>query len=74
VQEHLTDEIAGYLDANLEPKGVGVVMDARHLCMGMRGVKMPEAITTTAAMRGVFSDHDRTAKAEFMAHIERHKQ
>lgn len=74
VQEHLTDEIADYLDAKLDPLGVGVVLEAEHLCMTMRGAKLPGTLTTTAAMRGVFSDHSRTAKAEFMAHIERHRK
>jgi GTP cyclohydrolase IA len=74
VQELLTVEIADYLEAKLDPKGVGVVMEAEHLCMSMRGAKIANVPTVTAAMRGVFADHDRTAKAEFMAHIERHKK
>jgi GTP cyclohydrolase I len=66
VQEQLTQDIADYLEASLQPKGVAVVMEARHLCMEMRGVQMVGATTTTSAMRGVFSDHSRTAKAEFI--------
>jgi GTP cyclohydrolase I len=71
VQEHLTIAIADYLEEHLEPKGLAVVMEAEHLCMTMRGVQVPGARTTTAAMRGVFADHSRTAKAEFLQHIRR---
>lgn len=74
VQELLTVEIADYLEAKLDPLGVGVVMEAEHLCMAMRGAKIADVPTVTAAMRGVFSDHTKTAKAEFMAHIERHRR
>ena len=74
VQEHLTVAIAEYIEGHLSPIGVGVVLEAEHLCMTMRGAKLPGTITTTAAMRGVFADHSRTAKAEFMSHIERHKR
>jgi GTP cyclohydrolase IA len=69
VQEHLTKEIADFLEAQLAPLGVAVVMRAEHLCMTMRGVQTPGAITTTSAVRGVFADHSRTAKAEFFATI-----
>lgn len=69
VQEHLTKEIADFLEGNLNPHGVAVVMKAEHLCMAMRGVRIADATTTTSAMRGVFADHSRTAKAEFMATI-----
>lgn len=67
VQENLTNEVADFLEDKLEPKGVAVIMQAEHMCMTMRGVQMPGTQTTTSAMRGVFSDHDRTAKAEFMS-------
>ena len=69
VQEELTSEIADFLEAKLNPKGVAVVLKAEHLCMAMRGVQAPGVLTTTSAMRGVFSDHTRTAKAEFMSVI-----
>ncbi len=65
-QENLTHALADYLCEKLEPMGVAVVMKAEHLCMAMRGVEMAGVITTTSAMRGVFADHDRTAKAEFL--------
>lgn len=66
VQEELTTEIADFLEDKLDPLGVAVVMKAEHMCMAMRGVETAGVITTTSAMRGVFADHDRTAKAEFM--------
>jgi GTP cyclohydrolase I len=72
VQELLTTEIADYLEGKLNPLGVGVVLEAEHMCMAMRGAKIANVPTTTAAMRGVFADHSKTAKAEFMATIERH--
>ena len=69
VQEELTHAIANFIQTNLGPKGVAVVLRAEHLCMAMRGVQQPGVITTTSAMLGVFGDHSRTAKAEFMSII-----
>lgn len=70
VQEELTHDIASFLNVHLEdPKGVAVVLRAEHLCMAMRGVQQPGVVTTTSAMLGVFGDHSRTAKAEFMSII-----
>ncbi len=69
VQEELTEEIATYLEENLEPLGVAVQLKAEHLCMAMRGVQVAGAITTTATMTGVFADHTKTAKAEFLEAI-----
>lgn len=66
VQEELTQYIADYLEAELNPLGVGVILKAEHMCMAMRGVQVPGVITTTSAMKGVYSDHNRTAKAEFL--------
>lgn len=66
VQEELTDEIADFLEEQLEPAGVGVILKAEHMCMAMRGVQVPGVITTTATMRGVYGDHTKTAKAEFL--------
>jgi GTP cyclohydrolase I len=60
VQERLTTEIADALDAALEPRGVFVLIEAEHLCMTMRGVKKPGAVTTTSAVRGVFRSDART--------------
>jgi len=69
VQENLTANIADVLIDKLAPLGVAVVIQAEHLCMAMRGIRQPGVVTTTSAMRGVFSDHERTAKAEFMSII-----
>jgi len=66
VQEELTAEIADYLVHHLEPLGVAVQLRGIHLCMVVRGAKVPSSPTITAAMRGVFADHTKTAKAEFM--------
>lgn len=69
VQERLTAQVADYLEERLSPRGVGIVLQAEHLCMTIRGVQKPGALTTTASMKGVFSDHERTAKAEFMRYL-----
>lgn len=70
VQENLTTAIADFLENELDPLGVAVVLQAEHMCMTMRGVQVAGSQTVTSAMRGVFSDHDRTAKAEFMSLIQ----
>ncbi|HEV3226227.1 MAG TPA: GTP cyclohydrolase I FolE [Acidimicrobiales bacterium] len=54
VQERLTSQIADALDANLQPKGAMVVIEAEHLCMTMRGIRKPGATTVTSAVRGLF--------------------
>ncbi|KZS81455.1 GTP cyclohydrolase I FolE [Mycobacterium persicum] len=54
VQERLTSQIADALVKKLEPRGVIVVVEAEHLCMAMRGVRKPGAVTTTSAVRGLF--------------------
>ncbi len=65
-QERITSQVADYLQETLEPKGVGVVVHARHLCMEMRGVRKPGAQTTTSALRGYFKSRPQT-RSEFMA-------
>ncbi len=60
VQERLTTEIADALDDALGPRGVFVLIEAEHLCMTMRGVRKPGAVTTTSAVRGVFRTDART--------------
>jgi GTP cyclohydrolase I len=70
VQEELNRELADWLEEVLEPRGVAVVMRAEHLCMAMRGVQVAGVKTTTSTMKGVFSEHDRTAKAEFFQIIQ----
>jgi GTP cyclohydrolase I len=69
VQEHLTGMIVDRFTKYLPNHGVAVVVKAEHLCMAMRGVQQPGVITTTSKMTGVFADHTRTAKAEFMEWI-----
>ncbi len=56
VQERLTDQIADALERVLKPRGVAVVIEARHLCMMMRGVEKQNSETLTSAVRGVFRD------------------
>ena len=56
LQERLTEQVVNFLEAKLAPQGSIVVMEARHLCMEMRGVEKPGAITTTSALRGCFAD------------------
>lgn len=53
-QERLTSDIASFLEDKLQPKGVLVMMKGEHLCMSLRGVKEPGALTTTTSLRGVF--------------------
>jgi GTP cyclohydrolase I len=68
-QEDLTAYIANRLQEFLEPRGVGVMMEAEHTCMAIRGVQAFGTKTYTAAMYGVFGDHTKTAKAEFMSRV-----
>ena len=70
VQERLTQQIADFLDEHLAPQGVGVVIEATHLCAVMRGIRKPGTIMTTAAVLGLFRSRDRT-RAEFYSHLER---
>ena len=56
VQERLTSQVADALMERLQPQGALVVIEAEHLCMSMRGVRKPGAITVTSAVRGVFRD------------------
>jgi len=69
VQEGLTKDIADYLENQLEPKGIMVVLEAEHLCMTIRGTQTPGTTTRTVETRGVFADHTRTAKHEFLMGI-----
>jgi GTP cyclohydrolase IA len=65
VQERLTTQVANWLDEQLAPKGVGVVLEAEHLCMSLRGVQKPGARTVTSALHGVVRDDPRT-RSEFL--------
>ena len=63
VQERLTDQIADALMEILEPRGVGVVIEASHFCMMMRGVEKQNSRTVTSALRGAFRDDSRPGKS-----------
>ena len=65
VQERLTEQIASALDQVLQPEGVGVVIEAYHLCMMMRGVEKQNSKTITSAVRGLFRNDPRT-REEFL--------
>ena len=65
-QERLTMQIAGWLDQHLRPKGVGVVIEADHMCMSLRGVRASGARTLTSAMHGLLRD-DARSRQEFFA-------
>ena len=66
VQERLTEEVAQAIQDVLNPKGVGVVIEAYHLCMMMRGVQKQNSQTVTSAVRGIFRNDART-REEFLA-------
>ncbi len=70
IQERLTQEIADFLMVHLAPKGVGVVVEATHLCASMRGVRKPGMVMTTSAVLGLFRKSDKT-RAEFFSHLQR---
>jgi GTP cyclohydrolase I len=70
VQERMTKQIADFLMERLHPRGVGVVVEASHLCAVMRGVRKPGTIMTTSHVLGLFRTADRT-RAEFFSHLER---
>lgn len=65
VQERMTSQIADSLVEHLKPRGALVVVEAEHLCMSMRGVKKPGALTVTSAVRGVFKT-DQATRSEAM--------
>ena len=66
VQERLTKQVADWLQRELGPKGVGVVIEAEHLCMSLRGVQKPGTLTVTSALHGLVRDDPRT-RQEFLA-------
>jgi GTP cyclohydrolase I len=66
VQERLTAQVANYLQSTLQPKGVGVVLEAEHLCMSLRGVKSGGSRTVTSALKGLVRDDPRT-RSEFLS-------
>ena len=64
LQERLTEQVAGFMAEKLAPQGVMVVVEARHLCVEMRGVKKAGAVTVTSAIRGIF--YNRPVREEFL--------
>ena len=68
VQERITEQVADALMELLEPKGVLVLAEARHLCMAMRGVEKQHSATATRALRGVYA-HDAAARQEVLSMI-----
>ena len=70
VQERLTVQIAETLMEKLTPQGVAIVVEARHLCMMMRGVETPNAVAVTSSMHGVFLNQQKT-REEFLTLIRR---
>ena len=66
LQERLTTQIAGWLQQQLQPKGVGVVLEAEHLCMSLRGVQKPGTKTVTSALHGLVREDPRT-REEFLS-------
>jgi GTP cyclohydrolase I len=65
IQERLTTQIAETIMEAIKPQGVGVIIEARHLCMIMRGVEKQNSVAVTSAMLGIFRDCDQT-RAEFL--------
>jgi GTP cyclohydrolase IA len=72
VQERLTRQVADAIQDAIEPQGVGVVMEARHLCMMMRGVEKQHSSTVTSAMLGVFQKQN--TRAEFLSLVQTRPQ
>lgn len=68
VQERMTQQIAAIMDELIEPQGIGVVVEAQHLCAAMRGVRKPNVTMTTSAVRGLFKKNSLT-REEFFSHV-----
>jgi len=60
VQERMTTQVAGWLERELAPKGVGVVLEAEDMCMSLRGIQKQGAVTVTSALHGLIRDDPRT--------------
>lgn len=69
-QERLTTQIASSLQEHLQPRGVGVVIEAEHTCMTLRGARAPGSATTTSSLRGLIKDNSST-RSEFLTLIAR---
>ncbi len=70
VQERLTQQVVGWITETLRPRGAGVVMEAEHLCMTLRGVQKPGALTVTSALSGTLRSDPRT-RQEFLDLVRR---
>jgi len=72
VQERLTSQVADFLMDNLKPKGVAVIFEASHSCMTIRGIKKPESVMVTSALRGIFI-RDPKSRSEVLSlmHVDR---
>lgn len=70
LQERLTEQVVSFLEEKLQPLGAMVVIEARHLCVEMRGVKKPGALTVTSALRGIF--HQKQVREEFLDLLRHH--
>lgn len=68
VQERMTQQIAFTMDELIQPTGIGVVVEAQHLCAAMRGVQKPNITMTTSAVRGLFKKNSST-REEFFSHV-----
>jgi GTP cyclohydrolase I len=66
VQERMTEDLADLVTADLNPRGVGVILEASHSCMTIRGVRKPGSMTITSALRGIFKSNP-TTRAELMS-------
>lgn len=73
IQERLTNQIAGAIQQWISPEGVGVIVEARHLCMVMRGVEKQRSSAVTSAMLGIFRDNKQT-RDEFLALVSGKKE
>ncbi|QKG28464.1 MULTISPECIES: GTP cyclohydrolase I FolE [unclassified Campylobacter] len=73
IQEQMTEQIASAIQEVIKPKGVGVVIEARHMCVEMRGVEKINSTTTTSALRGIFIKNADTRR-EFFALINSPKE
>jgi len=72
IQERMTFQIAQSIEENISPQGVGVIIEARHLCMQMRGVEKQHGQAVTSAMLGSFRDNKQT-RDEFLSLIRQRK-
>ena len=67
-QERITQQVAQFLQDELDPLGIAVVLKAKHMCMEMRGVKKHDTWTTTSMMKGIFKDDDKARNEIMLIH------